>query len=145
MKHYNIIKGVDYIGVGVGAVIINSEDEILLVKRLKDPEKGFWTIPGGSVEFGETIENAIVREVEEEIGVKVRIVTLLGITNHIIKEEKRHWVSPAFLTKIISGEPGNKEPHSHEEMRWFPLNCIPGNSTITTKAAIEFYKSYKSK
>jgi len=132
-------KGVDFIGVGVGAVIINDKSEILLLKRLKEPEKGCWTIPGGTVEFGETIEEAIIREIEEEIGVKIEIISLLGITNHIIKDEKTHWVSPAFLVKIIEGVPVNKEQHKHEELRWFLSDSLPINSTITTTVALKNY------
>jgi 8-oxo-dGTP diphosphatase len=135
--------GKDYIGVGVGAVIVNDSGEILLLKRMKDPEKGYWSIPGGTVEFGETIEETIIREVFEEIGVTIEIITLLGITNHIIPNEGVHWVAPAFLVKITHGGiPENKEPQSHEKMNWFPINKIPVESTITTKSALSKYHNF---
>lgn len=138
-------KGVDYIGVGVGAVIINEKNEILLLKRNKDPEQGCWTIPGGTVEFGETVEEAIIREVKEEIGVKIEIESLLGVTNHILKDEKTHWVSPAFLVKIVEGVPENKEPHAHESLGWFSTNSLPVNPTLTTIIALKNYFNKKSK
>jgi len=138
-------KGVDYIGVGVGAVIINENNEILLLKRLVEPEQGCWTIPGGTVEFGETVEEAIIREMEEEIGVKIEVVKLLGVTNHILKDEKKHWVSPAFLVKIVKGVPENKEPHKHEDLKWFSTNSLPINPTMTTKVALNNYLNQFSK
>lgn len=133
-----MIKGKDYIGVGVGAVILNEKNEILLLLRKRNAEANHWSIPGGSVEFNETIEDAIKREVQEEISVKINIVKLLGVTNHIIENEGLHWLAPTFLTKIIEGEPLNAEPQKHSELKWFPINNLPKNITITTKKALEF-------
>lgn len=96
--------GKDYIGVGVGAIIYE-QDQILLLKRLKEPEADFWSIPGGAVNFNETIEDAIKRELKEELSVESEIITLLGVSNHILPEAETHWVSPIFLVKIISGNP----------------------------------------
>jgi len=135
-------RGKDYIGVGVGAVIVNDKDEILLLCRNKAPEIGSWTIPGGTVEFGEKVEDTILREIEEELGVNSEIITLLGVTNHILTEEKTHWVSPAFLIRITGGEPRNMEPHSHSDLNWFPINNLPSNVTMTTSVALKNYKKY---
>lgn len=135
-------RGKDYIGVGVGAVIINDNNEILLLLRKKSPECGYWTIPGGTVEFGERVEEAIVREVQEELGVQCAIVDLLGVTNHIVASEGTHWVSPAYLVKIVSGQPQNIEPHSHAEMKWFPIDHLPENPTITTSVALNNLHKY---
>ena len=61
-------KGVDYIGVGVGAAIFNREGKLFLTLRGKKAknERGKWEIPGGGVEFGETFEQALKRELKEE-------------------------------------------------------------------------------
>lgn len=131
--------GKDYIGVGCGAFIVNEKKELLLQQRNKSPEKGYWSIPGGKVEFFETIEQAIKREVKEEIGVEIKIISLLGICNHIIVDEQKHWVSPSYLCEIISGEPKIMEPTKHLAMKWFSLNDLPKNLTITTKDAIKNY------
>ena len=63
-------KGVDYIGVGVGAVIFSPDGKIFLAKRGKEAgnESGKWEFPGGGVEFNETLEHALMREVTEEYG-----------------------------------------------------------------------------
>ncbi|MEF8719282.1 MAG: NUDIX domain-containing protein [Candidatus Accumulibacter necessarius] len=135
-------KGVDYIGVGVGAVIVNDE-RILLLLRKKAPEQGCWSIPGGGVEYGETIESAILREIDEELGIKGEIISLLRVTNHIGENNAFHWVSPAFLVHVKSGTPQNIEPDSHKGMGWFPINDLPENLTITTKAAVNSYVEYR--
>ena len=131
-------KGLDYIGVGVGGVITrNNGMEVLLLLRKKSPEKNCWTIPGGSVEIGETLSSAISREAYEELGVKVDVVRLLRVTDHIVVEEGVHWVSPAFELHITEGEPNNIEVDSHEKIQWFDIKKLPENITITTKKAIE--------
>lgn len=137
----SLTPGRDFIGVGVGAVIIRN-DHILLLLRNKSPERGFWSIPGGKVEFGETVEEALVREIKEEIGVEARIIAPLGVTNHILREEGIHFIAPRFLVSII-GEPQNMEPSCHREIKWFPLNSLPPNITLTTKAAISAFITYK--
>lgn len=133
--------GKDYIGVGCGAFIINEKDEVLLQQRNKEPEKGFWSIPGGKVEWMETFEDAVKREVKEECDVEVTVEKLLGICDHIVKQENQHWVSPSFLCKIKKGEPKIMEPSKHLDMKWFNLNSLPENITITTQHAVKSYKT----
>ena len=132
-------NGKDFIGVGVGGVIINNNNEILLLLRNVFPEKNLWSIPGGMVEFGEEIETALIREIEEELGAKVAIVQLLCVTNHILQSKKTHWVSPAFLVKIISGNPLNRENKKHLDMKWFSLDKLPDNLAIPAISAINSY------
>jgi ADP-ribose pyrophosphatase YjhB (NUDIX family) len=131
-------KGKDFIGVGVGAVILNDKSEILLLLRNKNPESNHWSIPGGSVEFYETIEDAVMREILEETSVKIELVKLLGVTNHIVVNEGAHWIAPTFLAKIIEGTPINVETQKHADLKWFSLNDLPENITITTLKALEF-------
>ena len=119
-----MIQGKDYIGVGCGAFIINDKGELLLQLRNKAPEKEYWSIPGGRVELFETFEEAVKREVKEETGVEVEIISLLGICDHIIKNEERHWVSPSYLCKIVEGEPQILEPTKHLDMKWFSLDKL---------------------
>lgn len=138
-------KGIDYIGVGVGAVILNEKKELLLLLRNKQPEAGHWSIPGGAVEFNETLEDAIIREVKEETDVKIEILSLLGATNHILPEEGIHWVTMPFLTRIIEGTPKNVEPQKHNELKWFDITNLPENITLTTKVALQDYYKYLEK
>ena len=110
--------------------------------RKKAPEAGCWTIIGGKVEFGETIEKAVLREIKEEIGCDGKILAYLGITNHIVTEEHIHYVSPRFLVEI-QGKPYNMELNSHDEMRWFDINELPKNITMTTEIALRAFVEWK--
>lgn len=133
--------GVDYIGVGCGALIVNDEGETLFLKRAPKGrnEAGFWSKPGGTVRFGETIKQAIMREIKEEFGVEVKLLDCLGYTDHFIPAEKQHWVAISYLAKIIKGEPKNLEPEKSLEMKWFKLDKLPKNLTQTTSESIKEY------
>lgn len=135
-------QGKDYIGVGCGAFILNDNNELLLQLRNKSPEKEYWSIPGGKVELFETFEQAIIRETKEETNLEVKVIDELGVCDHIIKEEGKHWISPSFLCEIIKGEVKIMEPKKHLDMKWFPINNLPDRITITTQCAVENYKKY---
>ena len=134
--------GKDYIGVGCGAFILNEEGKVLLQQRNKEPERGYWSIPGGKLEWMETFEDAVKRELKEECDVDIQVEKLLGICDHIVKNENQHWVSPSFLCKITNGEPKIMEPTKHTDMKWFSLNELPEKLTITTQNAVRHYKDY---
>jgi len=114
---------------------------VLLLKRRKEPEAGCWGIQGGAVEFGETIEDAVKRELKEEFAVEVELVALLGVTDHILPHASVHWVSSVFLARIASGSPKNAERDKHSDLRWFSLDDLPENVTLTTRRAVELLAS----
>ncbi|MED4727834.1 NUDIX domain-containing protein [Aneurinibacillus migulanus] len=126
--------------VGVGAVILDENNCILLVLRKKSPEAGCWSLPGGKVEYMETVENAVIREIKEELGIDIAIERLLCVTNHIVQSESVHWVAPTFVAHIANGKVQNKEPHALQEVQWFPIDDVPDNITITTEYALERLK-----
>lgn len=133
--------GIDYIGIGCGALIINDKNETLLVKRASKSknEAGFWSKPGGTVEFSEGVGDAVRREIKEELGIDIELVKFLGFTNHIIKLENQHWIAFNYLAKIIKGKPRNLEPEKIEEIKWFNLGSLPENLTQTTIEPIKEY------
>lgn len=136
------MRGVDYIGVGVGAAIIKN-GKLFITKRGKKAknERGKWEIPGGSVEFGETFEKAVKREIKEEHGIEVEIIELLGICDHIIPNENQHWVSPTFICRIKKGIPKILEPEKCDEFGWFSLRQADRLSlSIVTKYDISQLK-----
>ncbi|MCD6523324.1 MAG: NUDIX domain-containing protein [Candidatus Diapherotrites archaeon] len=126
--------GIDYIGVGVGALIFNDKNELLMLLRKKAPEKGKWMIPGGRVEFNERLADAITREVEEELGVTCKPIKQLKAVDHIV--DNQHWVTTPFVC-TINGTPNIMEPEKHEKMGWFSLNNLPENTSLATRLSIE--------
>jgi 8-oxo-dGTP diphosphatase len=113
--------GIDYIGVGVGAVLINEEGKYFTALRGKEvrSESGKWEFPGGAVEFGETFESTLIREMKEEHDVDIIVGELLDVCDHIIPQEHQHWVASTFLCKIEKGELKIVEPHKCDEIGWF--------------------------
>ena len=129
-------RGVDEIGVAVAAVITNNKNECLLLLRNKSPDAGCWSIPGGAVEFSETLESALQRELAEELDIQIDILKLLRVTNYFNLDYKAHWVIPTFLVNITSGTPINKELKAHAQMKWFGLSDLPKNITDTALLGI---------
>lgn len=116
-------KGFDYIGVGTGALVFNANGEVLVAQRGPKArnEAGKWDFPGGSVEYGETCENAVIREMKEEFDIEIQVLELLEVINHILPEEQQHWVSPSFIAKHISGIPRITEPEKCTGFKWMRL------------------------
>src|SRR5512139_1380327 len=110
-------KGFDYIGVGVGAIIFDAESRVFLAKRgsLAQNERNRWELPGGGVEFGETLEHALVREIVDECGCVIEVQELLGVVDHLNTDEGQHWPSAILICRVKSGTPHIPEPHKCEE------------------------------
>ena len=131
--------GKDYIGVGVGAFIINENNQLLLQKRAVPAEKDHWCIPGGRLEMFETLENAVIRETKEETDLDIEVIKMIGVCDHIIKEESAHWVATSFLCKIKSGVPKIMEPDKASDLRWFDLDKLPEKLKNKKKKALSDY------
>lgn len=130
--------------VGVGAMIMQ-EGEVLLVLRKKNPEKDHWSLPGGKVELYETLEDAVKREIKEELNLEIQLDQLLCATNHILIEEAVHYVAPTYLAHINDGNPCLMEPDALGGMGWFPLDELPQNLTVTTVNALDAYLKFTKK
>jgi mutator protein MutT len=74
--------------VGVGAVIVD-DGKVVLVKRKYEPLKGQWSLPGGMVEIGETLETALAREMLEETGLRVDVGPVIEVFDRIMHDEDR--------------------------------------------------------
>jgi len=91
--------------VGVGAVVIH-EGRVLLIRRGKEPLRGRWVVPGGRVELGESLDEAIVREVQEETGIRVYPREAMAVFDRIDRADGRvvhHYVVVDFLCDYVSG------------------------------------------
>ena len=122
--------------VGVGVLILNNAQEVLLTLRKRPPEAGHWSIARGKVEFMDTLEETAVREAREETGLDVELVRLLCVTDHLVPAEGQHWVAPAYLARVVGGQLANLEPDTTEAVRFFPLNALPERLTLTAKNAL---------
>lgn len=93
--------------VGVGAVVLDGE-RVLLARRGRAPSAGKWSIPGGLVHLGERLEEAAVREVQEETGLHVRLLGLCGVIDRVVRDAdvvRYHYVIIDYLCDYVSGTP----------------------------------------
>lgn len=131
--------------VGVGAVI-KKNDSVLLVKRKHEPGKDLWSIPGGLVELGETVQEAVKREVKEETGLEVEVIKLIDVIDNIIRDEENkvrfHYVLIDFLVSIKGGE--CKPTSDASEIKWFKphelMNYRVTNTAMKLLKKIGFIK-----
>ena len=113
--------------VGVGALIL-SQGKILLEKRVNEPAKGKWTIPGGVVEVGESLEDAVIRETQEETGLEVEAPRLIDVVDQVNLDEKGkvkyHFVIIDYVVNVKRGEP--VAASDADALRWVPLGEVEG-------------------
>lgn len=107
----------------VGCFILNDKNEILLVRSYKWPDK--WVVMGGHVEWGETIANAVVREVKEEVGLDVEFVKQIEVVEFIFDKnfhDQKHFVSIHCECKTV-GDPNPKIDNDEiQEAKYFSLD-----------------------
>jgi mutator protein MutT len=92
--------------VGVGAVIFE-DDQVILVRRGTPPSYGAWSLPGGAVEVGETLERAVIREVAEELALEVEVEEVVAVLERVFldtaEKVQYHYVLVDFLCRAIGG------------------------------------------
>ncbi len=88
--------------------IIMKKDRVLLIRRAHEPSKGRWSAPGGMIELGETIYEAVRREVREECGIEIEINRVIDVLDGITLDDKRlirfHYVVIYVLARYVKGE-----------------------------------------
>lgn len=134
--------GKDYIGVGGGVLILDDQGRFLMMKRSGEVrnESGWWSKPGGKVEFGETSIESMKREIKEEIDTEIEVFAVLPHTDHIIEDENQHWLAVNYLARIKSGKPKIMEPHKCCELKWFGVDDdLPEKISQTTKESVDYY------
>jgi len=103
--------------------IIPYEGKIVLIKRLNEPFRNHYALPGGIVEYGESVEEAVLREVEEETGLKGKIHSLVGVYSDPKRDPRGHYVSVCFVVLPIGGE--LKAGSDAKELGLFSLEKLP--------------------
>jgi ADP-ribose pyrophosphatase YjhB (NUDIX family) len=128
--------------VGVGAVVLDG-DHVLLVQRGRPPGEGKWSLPGGLVDLGERLEDALVREVEEECGVRVQIMGLCGVIDRVVPAEdgvdapgpiRYHWVIIDYVAAVIGGD--LQAGSDAAQARFVPLAAIDDYDTTVGLTAM---------
>ncbi len=117
MGEDNIIR------VGV-AVVVKQEGKILFGKRLVKAGFGEWGLPGGHLEYNESLVEAAKRELLEETGLTVDSLEFINITNDPRRTD-RHYIHLIFLAKGVHGQPANLEPDKCEKWEWFSPEALP--------------------
>jgi 8-oxo-dGTP diphosphatase len=111
--------------VGVGAIILH-EGKIMLEKRGNEPARGQWTIPGGVVEVGENLADAVRRETKEETGLEVESSSLIDVVDQVHLDRKGkieyHYVIIDYVVKVKPGEP--KAGSDASDLKWVPLGEV---------------------
>ncbi|MDP2838027.1 MAG: NUDIX domain-containing protein [Candidatus Moranbacteria bacterium] len=129
-KSFDLKKGVDFIGVTCVFLCHDGQGNFLMHRRSKNcrDEIGKWDTGSGSMEFGETPEQAVTREIEEEYCVKPKKLQFAGIRNALRvnqHQEPTHWVALLFVAQVDSKKVRIGEPDKMEELRWFRMNELP--------------------
>ena len=122
-----------------GAVIFNEAGEVLLERR---SDSGFWGLPGGGVDIGESVSDAVVREVYEETGLRVGITRLVGIYSdprHSIASypsgDVVHYVNVLFECRRESGE--LRISSESTDIRYFPPDSLPESILVAHRVRIQ--------
>jgi len=124
-------KGIDYIGVSVIFIIHDGQGKIFMHKRSNQcrDEHGRWDFGGGGLEYGETFEEGVRRELLEEFGVEPVAIEYLGSRSLIRTFEDRtkvHWVPNYHLVQVDPAQVKIMEPHKVEGVGWFAPHELPG-------------------
>ena len=121
---------------GVGGIVLENE-EVLLIRRENPPGKGVWSIPGGGVELGETLEAACRREVLEETGLSVETLFRCKVLDRITRDQwsrvQYHYILIDFVCRPTGGE--LRPSGDVSEAVWFPLTKIARLEPMTAGTA----------
>jgi ADP-ribose pyrophosphatase YjhB (NUDIX family) len=127
---------------GVGALIILEDDRILLVERGNEPLKGYWSLPGGAVETGESLRDGVKREILEETGLAIEPMQVVEIFERIMPDAdgrtEYHYVLIDYLCRVTGGTLGAADDASRVE--WVArenlrgLRLTEGTLTVIEKA-----------
>lgn len=127
---------------GGGALIVNEANEALLLLRGAGSrnDRGLWSQPGGAIdEHDATPEEAVQREILEELGVHIRIERFLTTTCH--SDEECQWLAYSYLGELKQGQATRREPEKHKSIGWFHLDRLPANLSQVTREAVDAYQA----
>ena len=127
---------------GAGACILR-DGKLLLIRRGAQPGKGKWSIPGGLVELGENVQDAMIRETKEEVGLDVEATKLMDVFDSVTLDQmgriQYHFVVVNFLVRVVGGKLQTADDVL--ESRWVSLDKV--EKCNLTKSFRAFFKKHK--
>ena len=128
--------------IAVNAIFVDAEGRILLGKRAKHKSGGGqWGLPGGTQTKGEKYQETLIREMEEELGVKVLECSYNNFFQCIVSENV-HFDHHAFVVTKWSGDIVNNEPNKCDELRWFSIEELPwDNFFVSARNVVNYLKN----
>ena len=131
---------------GVGALIFDERDRILMVQRGGEPLRGWWSLPGGVLETGETLAQGIRREVQEETGLSVQPVSTFEIFERIMRDDQGraeyHYVLIDYICTVVDGALAAGDDCA--DVRWTERHELPA-MTITEGTLEVIERAYRSR
>lgn len=133
------------VGAGLGVIILNKEKEVLLILRNDDAKladsdmrlEGTWTLPAGKIKYGETIFEAAIRKVKQEVNLDISDIDIVSIADDI--NEYAHFVTLGLIARNYSGVINLGNTQEHVAYDWFDLNNLPQNLCEPSKKIINNY------
>ncbi|MDR0373694.1 MAG: NUDIX hydrolase [Nitrososphaerota archaeon] len=134
-----------YTGKTSTAIIPYPDNQVLLIKRNTPPFIGYWALPGGRMDPGETIEQTVIREVKEETGLDSAIVNVIGeyIERGIKDDVDYEYFPTCFVVRVIGGEL-RKQVSEIQEIQLFNLDALPRPLAFEHEKMIDDYVHAKT-
>jgi len=131
-KHKNPVPAVDFI------IRKDNNTKILLVKRKNEPFKGMLSIPGGFINEGETVEDAMMREAKEETSLVVKPIAILGVYSDPQRDPRMHTISVTFITKIVEGNENARDDAA--ALQWVNIGGELDRLIVSNQLALDHSK-----
>lgn len=145
-------KGFDYVGITVSYMCHDGDGNFVMNKRSANcrDEHGAWDFGGGGLDFGDSVEETLAKEIKEEYCVDIQSFEFLGYHDlfRTINGLPTQWLSMVFLVKVDRSKVQNGEPHKFDDIDWFRLDSlptpihsmIPGQLEKFKDKIVQFYK-----
>jgi 8-oxo-dGTP diphosphatase len=126
--------------VGVATFVVK-DGRFIMLRRRGAHGQGTWGLPGGHLEFGESWEECAKREVDEEVGLKLKNIRFFAATNDVFEAEDKHYITIFMLADWSGGVASNKEPHRSTEIDWFTFASMPDDVFLPIENLKQTHKS----
>lgn len=124
MANASPARGDDRPRIGVGVIVVRA-GRVLLGERIGAHGAGTWALPGGHLEFGETVEDCARRELLEETGLQAGAISAGPFSNDVFVAERKHYLTLFMLALDATGNPSRCEPDKCLRWQWFDWQALP--------------------